>query len=143
MNGRRIKPLVALAIALAVAGCSGAEKQRKGGKHTQEAAGNAAVAADPAMPVSVPASYAEFPAEVRMPIYRWDLLNQKCNGNFRSRDESSCSARDTLGEELLAKGWCFGGADEPARMHWVLCAEDYPGGESWIAGPKEDSTEEQ
>ncbi|MEZ0244417.1 MAG: hypothetical protein ACAH11_13655 [Sphingomonas sp.] len=137
-----MKPLVTLALMLALAGCGPqpVDPNRVGkGKGADAAAdGGNAVAVDPAG--TVPAAYQNFPAEVRGSIYQWDLLNQKCSGRFHPRDEAACTARDTLSKDLLAKGWCFGGSDEPATQHWLLCAEDYPGGEGWIASPKDADT---
>jgi hypothetical protein len=129
-----MKPLFTLVLMLALAGCGpkpvDPEQVRKARADKAQTP-----AADPAG--TVPAAYHAFPPEVRASIYQWDLLNQKCSGRFRQRDEAACSARDALSKSLLAKGWCFGGSDDPAQLHWVLCAEDFPGGESWIAGPKD------
>lgn len=150
-----MKPILALAIILALAGCSAADKQPKHGKHSEadRAAALASAAeanatdagdnADLAMPATVPASYEQFPAAVRASIYHRDLLNQKCGGRFRTKAAGACEARDAVDKELLAKGWCFGGADDPASQHWVLCAQDYPGGEGYIASPKDDALETQ
>jgi hypothetical protein len=141
-----MKPILALAVMLALAGCGGNKDQRRGARHAEPAAattGNSTAASDTVTPTSVPASYQAFPADVRMPIYRWDLLNQKCSGPFHAKTNGACEQRDALGKELLAKGWCFGGADDPEAQHWVLCAEDYPGGESWIASPKADPLQDQ
>lgn len=137
-----MKHLLVLTLVLALAGC---EKPK--GKHSEAdraaaiaaaQAANASAAADTVAPTSAPASYDVFPVEVRTDIYRWDLLNQKCGGRFRSKEAGACEEADKLTKALLAKGWCYGGAEEPASAHWVLCAQDYPGGEGWVAGPKGD-----
>jgi hypothetical protein len=144
-----MKIVLGAILILALAGCSAEEKQKRGGKHTEaeRAAALAAMEArkgpaDAAVPETVPASYAVFPLEVRSEIYRWDLLNQKCGGRFR-KGEAACEEADKLSQTLLAKGWCYGGSDDPANAHWVLCAQDYPGGEGWIAGPGKASTDDQ
>ncbi len=129
-----MKALLSTALILALAGCSAAEQpRREKGERAAAQDGNASDVA----PLSVPESYEVFPAEVRAEIYRWDLLNQKCSGGFRSKRDGDCDEADKLSRALLAKGWCYGGAEEPASAHWVLCAQDYPGGEGWIAGPAE------
>jgi len=147
-----MKTLLTLTVMLALAGCSAQEEPKRGGKHSEaeraaafaaEKEGKAGKAADTVAPTSVPASYEVFPAEVRTDIYRWDLLNQKCGGRFRTKGEDACEEADKLTKQLLAKGWCFGGSDEPASAHWLLCAQDYPGGEGWVASPNADPTKAQ
>ena len=123
-----MKAAIPLVLILALAGCNKAPK-----RHAQPAEAANTVEAAPA---SVPLAYERFPVEVRALIYQWDTLNERCGNKFRQRDEAACKGREALSAELLKKGWCFGGADDLDKQHWVLCAEDYPGGASWVAGEK-------
>ncbi|MCW3849118.1 hypothetical protein OF829_17905 [Sphingomonas sp. LB-2] len=138
-----MRAAIALALMLALPACGGEESPAQRIKRdaaesvAQQETKAQAAAAGMVAPESAPASYAAFPEEVRLTIYRADLLAQKCQGRFRGNRQAACAEREALAKGLLAKGWCFGGADDPASQHWLPCAEDYPGGESWIASPKE------
>lgn len=131
-----MKSLFVSIMMLALTGCGqepGHDQRSNLDRRAAEA--NARPAAHTVDPETVPESYSVYPAEVRLKIYRWDLLNQKCRGHFRGNREAACEGRDKLEKELLPSGWCYGGSDSAATQHWLLCAEDYPGGEGWITGP--------
>lgn len=123
-----MRTMLSATLILALSACSPAERKKR--------------APEP-VATTVPASYQVYPQEVRAEIYQWDLLSQKCGGRFRSNGGAVCGEADALRETLLKKGWCFGGADDPANAHWVLCAEDYPGAASWIASPVEAQSQDQ
>ena len=131
-----MKPLFVSIMMFALTGCGqepGHDQRRNLDRRAAES--NVRPGAHTVDPETVPESYSAYPPEVRLQIYRWDLLNQKCRGHFRGSRDAACDGRHKLEQELLPKGWCYGGSDSPATRHWVLCAQDYPGGEDWIAGP--------
>ena len=137
-----MRAAAALAILLALAGCG----EKKDGHRAKRLKIEGTAKADAAAPVTAPEAYRAYPEDVRLILYRADLLEQKCSGRFRGTRlarEAWCAEHDRLRDQLLAKGWCFGGADEAALQHWLPCAEDYPGAAGWIANARDEAPADQ
>jgi hypothetical protein len=116
--------LAPLAVLLAFSACS--QPDGAGNTGPDNMTGNVTIAKPPAPSAITNATDGtslESP-EVRALVERETIEDEHCRGSSGDDPETmrACNRRQQLLAQIERKGWCWGGSDIGAEMHWVRCA---------------------
>ncbi|GBQ82247.1 hypothetical protein AA13595_0868 [Gluconacetobacter johannae DSM 13595] len=68
---------------------------------------------------------ASAPTDVKTLVRKESVLDDKCGGEDELATNPACRTRNTLKQQIKARGWCYG-PDEAGGKHWLRCSQGQP-----------------